>query len=223
MKKILYKQGWHLISLLILLLGMTFVLKIEHILQGEFWGLSTKTWMMIVLAIPILHQIYVVLVWRLEFYQQAISKKFGDAGFKLFGFLFILFLIGRPLTIIFLAISNQESFELLWSWRWILTIILGVPFVYLIYSLMNYFGIPRALGEDHFKPEEYRNSTLIKQGIFKFTNNGMYLYGFLGLYLPGILLASKAALAAAVFQHLYIWVHFYVTEKPDMEAIYGKD
>ena len=200
MKKLLYKQGWHFLSLLILITGMSFVLKIENILQGEYWGLSTKTWLIIVLVLPILHQVFVVIVWRLEYYQQAISKKFGETGFKIYGFLFMIFLIGRPLTITFLAISNQESFDLLWSWRWALTIILGLPFIYLVYSLKKYFGIPRALGEDHFKPEVYRNSKLIKKGIFKYTNNGMYFYGFLGLYLPGILLASKAALAAAVFQ-----------------------
>ena len=107
------------------------------------------------------------------------------------------------------------------TWRWILTLVLAPPFLYLGFSIKKYFGIPRALGEDHFKPEEYRNGKMIKEGIFKYTNNGMYLYGFLGLYLPAILLASKAALAVAIFQHLYIWVHYFVTEKPDMEEIYG--
>jgi len=25
----------------------------------------------------------------------------------------------------------------------------------------------------------------------------------------------------AAFSHIYIWVHFYVTERPDMRRIYG--
>jgi len=29
------------------------------------------------------------------------------------------------------------------------------------------------------------------------------------------------ALLLAGFNHLYIWVHYYCTEKPDMERIYG--
>ena len=29
------------------------------------------------------------------------------------------------------------------------------------------------------------------------------------------------ALAVALFQHAYIWVHYYCTEKPDMRRIYG--
>jgi len=28
-------------------------------------------------------------------------------------------------------------------------------------------------------------------------------------------------LAAALFQHAYIWVHYYCTEEPDMQLIYG--
>ncbi len=42
------------------------------------------------------------------------------------------------------------------------------------------------------------------------------------LYLPGLLLLSKAALAVALFNDIYIWVHYYCTERPDMETIYGK-
>lgn len=221
MKKILYKQGWHIFGIIILLTLMTYALKIDGILNGDFWGVSTKTWFILTVTLPIVHQIYVVVIWRIELYRQSISRRFGDKGFKVFGAIFLLFLASRPISILLLALSNQESFEIGWSWRWLLTLILGVPSIYLGMSLKKYFGIPRALGEDHFKPEEYRNNPMIKGGIFKYTDNGMYLYGFLALYLPGILLASKAALAAAVLQHLYIWVHYYVTEKPDMEAIYG--
>jgi len=36
------------------------------------------------------------------------------------------------------------------------------------------------------------------------------------------LLRSEAALVAALFNHLYIWVHFYFTELPDMKFIYGE-
>ena len=32
---------------------------------------------------------------------------------------------------------------------------------------------------------------------------------------------SLAALAAALFQHAYIWVHYYCTEAPDMDLIYS--
>ena len=51
--------------------------------------------------------------------------------------------------------------------------------------------------------------------------NAMYWFGLLILWLPGVLLASKAALVAALFNHLYIWVHYHCTEKPDIDRIYG--
>jgi len=32
--------------------------------------------------------------------------------------------------------------------------------------------------------------------------------------------ASQAALWLALFNHIYIWVHYYATELPDMQRIY---
>lgn len=81
----------------------------------------------------------------------------------------------------------------------------------------------RAFGLDHFKPEEFKNKSFVKKGIFKYTSNGMYIYGFLILYTPGLILLSKAALLAALFNHLYIWVHYYFTELPDIKLIYQQD
>ena len=78
----------------------------------------------------------------------------------------------------------------------------------------------RAYGIDHFEP--HYNKPYIKQGIFKYTDNGMYIFGLMILYLPSLMLFSKAAFIAALFNHIYIWVHYYCTEKPDMTKIYGK-
>jgi hypothetical protein len=49
----------------------------------------------------------------------------------------------------------------------------------------------------------------------------MYAFGFLLIWFPGLWYASLAALAAALFSHLYIWVHYYCTERPDMQRIYA--
>ena len=43
----------------------------------------------------------------------------------------------------------------------------------------------------------------------------------LGLWGIALFAGSLAALAAALFQHAYIWVHYYCTEAPDMALIYG--
>jgi hypothetical protein len=50
----------------------------------------------------------------------------------------------------------------------------------------------------------------------------MYVFGFLTLWVPGLWFASAAALVVALFNHLYIWVHYYSTELPDMKRIYGE-
>jgi hypothetical protein len=50
----------------------------------------------------------------------------------------------------------------------------------------------------------------------------MYTFGFLMLWVPGLLLLSQAALLAAAFNHAYIWVHYYATELPDIHYLYGR-
>lgn len=36
-----------------------------------------------------------------------------------------------------------------------------------------------------------------------------------------LVLNSNVALTVAAFSHVYIWVHFYATEKPDMDYLYN--
>ena len=89
----------------------------------------------------------------------------------------------------------------------------------MLYSVRTYFGFKRAYGIDHFD-ESYRQRPFVREGIFRFTANAMYTYGFLILWVPGLIFSSKAALIAAGFNHLYIWVHYYTTELPDIRFIY---
>jgi len=91
---------------------------------------------------------------------------------------------------------------------------------YLFYSVRTYFGFNRAYGIDHFD-ESYRHLPFVREGIFKYTSNAMYTFGFLVLWVPGLIFFSKAALLAACFNHVYIWVHYYTTELPDIRYIYG--
>ena len=90
-----------------------------------------------------------------------------------------------------------------------------------MYSVLRYFGFKRAYGIDHFD-RSFSDKPFVKKGIFRFSNNAMYKFGLLILWIPGLLLFSKPALIAALFQHIYIWIHYYFTEAPDMKHIYGK-
>lgn len=79
----------------------------------------------------------------------------------------------------------------------------------------------RAFGADHFDPS-MRSIPFVRGGIFRFTSNAMYVFGFLLLWVPALWWASAGALCAALFNHLYIWVHYYATERPDIVRIYGR-
>ena len=45
---------------------------------------------------------------------------------------------------------------------------------------------------------------------------------FLGFWAIALITCSRAALAVALFQHAYIWVHWYCTEQPDGVVLYGR-
>lgn len=215
-------QVWHFLLLAILLLGVFYVLRLdEGILEGSLWSVPTKTWFIIALLSPIIHQIYVVVLWRIELYNKGLTKLWGDKAFIIFKVLFAILILSRPVSIILLAISNAFTINIGTSLSIGISLILFFPAVYLFYSVKKYFGMDRAFGLDHFEPEKVKNMPMVKEGMFKYTSNGMYVFGFFMLWIPGILGQSSAALMIALFSHIYIWVHFYFTELPDMKFIYN--
>jgi hypothetical protein len=218
-KKIFEKQGWHVLGLMVLLAAVFFLSQLPGILTGSALGVNTSTWLWLSILVPIGHQVIVALGWRAQLHNQWLTRLFGKRDFLVFGIVFMLFFLSRPITIILLAISNIDTLNLSLPIRIIVSIILFIPLPYLMYSILKYFGFKRAMGIDHFDPA-YRELPMVTEGIFKFTNNAMYTLGFLMFWIPGFIWASKAALLSAAFSHLYIWVHFYTVEKPDMEVIY---
>jgi hypothetical protein len=221
MNQLFEKQGWHALSLVVLLMSTTLLTKIDGILAGELFGLFTSFWFWLAIVIPIAHQIFVLVAWRKQLQNQWMTRLFGEKDFTVYTIIFNLLFLGRPVSVILLSIANRETFSLSDGWRIGISLILFIPFAYLMYSVLKYFGYQRALGIDHFD-ESYRELPLVRKGIFKYTSNGMYTFGFFIMWIPPILAASKAGLLLAAFSHLYIWVHYFTTEKPDMERIYGK-
>jgi len=135
--------------------------------------------------------------WRSELHYKGITNLFGSRGFQIFKIGFAILFLSRAIAIILLAISGKMTMDINPILTYILMGIFLLPSIYLFYSVRKYFGIDRAFGNDK--------------------------YGFLILWIPGILLHSKAAILAALFNHIYIWVHFYFTELPDIGVIYGDD
>lgn len=218
--KFFERQLTHLVSLIVLVFAVYWASRAEGVLYGSLYGLDTAFWFWMAITIPIAHQVFVWITWRAELHYSTIAHTFGDRGFIYYSVVFMLLLIARPILIAFLAISNQGSLQTDPRVLNIIALVLLIPILYLLYCVVKYFGMERALGIDHFDAS-YREKPLVRRGIFKYVNNSMYVFGLLILWLPGLLLASKAALLAALFGHVYIWVHYFTVELPDMKYIYG--
>ncbi len=214
------KQILHLILLIVLLGVVLAVSNAGGFLIGSLWGINTSTWFYIALAVPVVHQVIVWFVWRTQLYLSLITRLFGPRGFNYYSIIFFMLFIARLVFIIILALSGKNTLHFSQAVLSALAVIIFIPNVYLLHSVVKYFGYKRALGIDHFDPS-YRSKPLVREGIFKLTGNAMYVFGLLILWIPGLLSASTAALTAAFFNYTYIWVHYYFTEKPDMEKIYG--
>ena len=219
--KIFEKQQYHLFALILLTIILFFLFSLNDFIKGSFLGITTQIWIILTFIVPIVHQIFVMVVWRLELHLSLVSRKFGSFGFPLYGFLFMILFLTRFLILFILGQSNAGTFVFGDYSIHIVFIMMILPLGgYLVYSVVRFFGIKRALGIDHFD-NEYRGKSLVKQGIFKYMDNSMYIVGFLLFYIPGLMFSSLAALIMAFLHHIYIWVHFYFTELPDMNRIYG--
>jgi len=214
------KQGWHFFVLVLLLIGVAFIAQ-GDVLSGQLWGISTQAWLWIAIAVPVIHQIFVWLFWRLELHHGLLTKWFGESGFSVYKVGFTILFAARPISVLLLGISNYNTLTCPPALMYAAGVLLLIPGIYTMYSVAHYFGLDRAYGIDHFDPA-YRDKPFVKQGMFKYTDNAMYKFGFLILWSIALFTLSKAALLAAVFNHLYIWVHFYFTELPDIHHIYGR-
>jgi len=213
-------QVLHYSLLAVLLTAIIVISRAEGFLAGEFLNTSTSVWFYLAIAVPIIHQVLIWFVWRAQLHFSLITRLFGPKGFKYYYIVFLVLLISRLVFIIGIAISNKNSLHCNQLLLDGFGFILAVPTAYLFYSVTKYFGLKRAVGIDHFDPS-YRHKPLVRKGIFRFSSNSMYVFGLLILWLPGLLCSSVAALVIALFNHAYVWIHYYSTEKPDMRRIYG--
>ncbi len=186
---------------------------------GEWLGLSVAGWFWLTITVGILHQVVTWLGWRSQLQWGLFTRWFGDRDLLVWGILFLPLLAARPLTLIGLGVADFNSLPIAAELSIALGALVLVPGAYTLFSTARYFGITRAMGGDHFR-RKYREMPLVSQGAFSWSGNAMYVYGFLTLWAIALLTNSLAAVVAAAFHHLYVWVHYYCTEKPDMELLY---
>jgi hypothetical protein len=212
-------QAFHLVAILgLFAVASAFA---APVFTGGTWlGLTVEAWFWLNAALVVVHQVVVWLVFRGQLGWQVMTKIFGRADMAVWGLIFMPMLLLRPVAVLGVALADTSTLALPAWTTLVLGLALCVPAVFAMYSVARYFGIPRALGGDHFR-EHYRRMPLVTGGAYRYTGNAMYGHIFLGLWAIALLAGSQAALAAAFFQHTYIWVHYVATEKPDMELLYG--
>lgn len=171
--------------------------------------------------IVIIHQILVWFVWRSQLCFNLISRIFGKQDLKAWTTIFLPLLAARPVLSLLIGINDYGSLPGSRTLHIGLGILLLIPAIYSSYSVIKYFGVYRAVGGDHFRPE-YREKGKIKKGMYRFSSNVMYTYVFLIFWAIPLFTSSLAGIIVALFQHALIWVHYFAVEAPDMEVIYDK-
>ena len=197
--------------------GCLFTLLVIVTLAWNALGKPYPVAFWIAVAFPVLHQVWVWGAWRLELKSSLVSRSIGFAGYQV---VFFLLFAGRFLSLAWLAFLDRGSLGFAPMATVLLTLLLLMPGLYAMYSVRRYFGMSRAAGGDHFD-QSFRDMPMVREGIFRFTDNGMYVYAFLLFWAIATGFNSAAALTVAAFSHAYIWVHFHATERPDMEYLYG--
>lgn len=220
--QLIFERQWlHALLLAGLLAGLAAVSHCDDFRSGQLWGATTPHWFWFAIALAVVHQVYVWLCWRAELHASWLTRILGTHAFPTYAVGFSVLGISRVVAVFILAVSNRDTLQVNPLVLKLLAIIALIPAAYLFYSVKRYFGFKRAFGIDHFDPG-YRSLPFVRKGIFRYARNGMYAYGFLLLWVPAFWFGSLAALTAALFNHLYIWVHYFATELPDMKRIYGE-
>lgn len=214
-------QIWQFLILALLFFSFSYGFELLALPPGQWLGLTTKQWFLIATISPIIHQIYVWVCWRGELYFKAVTRVCGRYGFPIFSFGFGLLIVIRFFSIIGVCVADYQSLPLPPAIRYPLAFILHLPALYAIYSVLRYFGLRRIPGEDHFKPEEYRGKPFVRQGMYKYSANVMYVYVALIFLAAALLFASKGGLLVTLYMYATVWTHYFCTEKPDLRYIYS--
>ncbi len=220
--KLIFERQWiHAGALALLISFLALARNFDGMQTGEFLSISASQWFLLAIALPIAHQVFIWFCWRTQLHGRLLDRLFGDLSYPVYASLFFILGSLRVLSVFALAIANRDTLAANIILLRIAAVIALAASAYVLYSVLRYFSLKRASGIDHFD-EKYRTLPLVREGIFRYTRNGMYTCGFLFFWVPALWFASAAALCAALFNHAYIWVHYYTTEIPDMKHIYGE-
>ena len=150
MKFFFYRQGWHLLSLVVLI-PIAWLIAEPALGEGSFLGVEDTLWFLLSISGAVIHQIIVWMIWRLQLGWSWMTRLFGKADLTVWGIIFLPLLFLRPIFIAALALSNRSTLPLSRELAIFLGVILLIPALYTLWSVFRYFGVVRAMGADHFR------------------------------------------------------------------------
>jgi len=184
-----------------------------------FLGLHESEWLAWSMGLAVVHQVMVWLGFRGQLGWGVFTRVFGKHDLTVWGVMFFPLLLARPLTVLGCGIADAGSLGLPSALAMVLGLgLLGVA-GYTFHSVKTHFGMARASGANYFRLD-VREQPFVRRGAFRWSDNAMYTFAFLGLWAIALLCRSHVALVAALFQHAFIWLHWVGTEKPDIELMY---
>ncbi len=212
-------QLHHLLLATVLMPG-AHALATPSLVGRTFLGLPDTRWVHGLIWIVVAHQVIVWLVFRVQLCFGTLTELLGRADLTVWSVLFFPFLAARLVGTIIIGWLDAGSLGGPQALHVIGGLLLLLPALYTGWSVLSHFGLLRAAGGDHFR-DRYREMPLVAEGAFRLSANAMYSFAFLALWALAFFWASRAALALAIFQHAYIWVHWYCTEQPDLAVLYS--
>lgn len=187
-------------------------------LVGEHANIGRIVLIFAVLS-SLVHQLWVAFFWRVQLHSD-LFRGAETAVFAAYRIGFVVLSLFRIAFIIQLSYLDRGSLVLASTLKIGIAAILFALSVYGMYSVIRYFGLNRAFGSDHFFPE-VRSQGLVRSGVFRFTSNGMYSVTVLFIYIVPVLFQSEVGLGIALFHHVHLWIHYFCTERIDLDTIYG--
>ena len=98
----------HVLLLAVLLPG-AWAIAGDSLGDGSFLGVADEVWFVAALAVPIVQQLAVALLWRAQLCYGLLTRMFGDAGFIVWGIIFFPLLVARPLLVAAVGAADVGS------------------------------------------------------------------------------------------------------------------
>ncbi len=214
-KRLIRYQDWHLVLLALLVsLALTATNRMPHLFAGETLGLSAAAWLWMGVAAAILHQVYITVVWRVQQETRWLTNNLPRLGYAAYLADFTILLAARLAGALLTSIANRGYMDLSGTIR------IAAPVIIVVVLLAYIFPGPASgyfkqlAGTGHFNAAT-KSASPPEQGREKYGDAGMYILLPLAFYIPGLFYASPAGLLLALFNHLYILIHYFCTVHPD--------